>query len=181
MIDYTLHRRPDFGLTAWLALPALLWLGLRSATARAPRWWARTPWEAWLRRASLALPWWLVALAFALGFAALCFLIPFGVVDGDINLRARIIGGVVMIPLGLVVLAGAWAACTQIPNLLRAGRAAWRLARGADAVRAWKLASPGQVVLDLRSGGAALLEFGPDAPALAAWLEAHGVPQARSG
>ncbi len=177
MIDYTLHHRPDFGLTAWLALPALLWLGLRSATARAPRWWASTPWEAWLRRTSLSLPWWIVALAFALGFAALCFLLPFGVIDDDINLRTRIIGGIVMIPLGLVVLAGVWAACAQIPNLLRAWRTAWRLARGSDVVREWRVGPTGQVVLELRDGGATLLEFGPDAPALAAWLEARGVPQ----
>lgn len=181
MIDSTLHRRPDFGLTAWLALPALLWLGLRSATARAPRWWARTPWEAWLRRASLALPWWTLALASALGFAALCFLLPFGVIDDDLSLRARIVGGVVMIPLGLVVLAGAGAACARVPALVRAGRAAWRLMRGSDAVRAWTLAAPGEVHLDLRDGGPTRLEFGPDAPALVAWLEARGVPQATSG
>jgi len=56
MIDYTLHRRPEFGLAAWIILPALLWLGLRSAMARAPRWWARNPWEAWIRSNSLALP-----------------------------------------------------------------------------------------------------------------------------
>lgn len=181
MIDHTLRQRPDFGLTAWLALPALLWLGLRSATARAPRWWARTPWEAWLRRTSLALPWWTLALASALGLAALCFLLPFGVIDDDLSLRARIVGGVVMIPLGLVVLAGAGAACARVPALVRAGRAAWRLMRGSDAVRAWKLAAPGEVHLDLRDGGPARLDLGPDAAALVAWLEARGVPQATSG
>ena len=35
MIDYTLHRRPEFGLAAWISLPALLWLGLRWLRRRA--------------------------------------------------------------------------------------------------------------------------------------------------
>lgn len=173
MIDYTLHQRPDFGLTAWIVLPALLWLGLRSAMARAPRWWARSPWEAWLRATSLALPWWTLALAAALGFVALCLLIPLGLVDDTMTTRGRIVGGIVMVPLGLVVLAGAGMMVARgVPALLRAWRAARLLARGTAEVVQWApTGTAGQVRLVLNDGRAVMFEMGPDVQALLAWLD----------
>ncbi|HEY8376540.1 MAG TPA: hypothetical protein VIK91_08630, partial [Nannocystis sp.] len=131
MIDYTLHGKPDFGTTAWIVLPALLWLGLRSAMARAPRWWAHHPWEAWQRAISLALPWWLAALAAALGFVALCVLLPAGVIDATLTTRGRIAGWIVLGPLGLGVLVmTAQMLRRNVPALVRAWGVAGDLARG---------------------------------------------------
>lgn len=178
MIDYTLHDRPDFGQTAWIALPALLWLGLRSATARAPRWWARDPWEAWTRSTSLALPWWLIAFALALGFAALCILAPLGYIDDTMTTRGRIVAGVVLGPLGLIVLGGAAMAVVRaVPSLLREWRLARRLSRGAAKVTAWAAAgTPGQVRLTLHDGRDVVLEMGDAAPSVLAWLAATAGP-----
>lgn len=178
MIDYTLHDRPDFGRTAWIALPALLWLGIRSATARAPRWWAKDPWEAWIRRTSLSLPWWLLGLALALGFVAVCFLIPLGLIDDTTTTRVRILGGVVMVPLGLIVLAFAVMTLVRgVPALLRDWRLARRLTRGAAHAIAWSTtATPGQVRLTLADGREHLCELGDAAPSLIAWLNANTKP-----
>ena len=172
MIDYTIHGRPDFGLVAWIVLPALLWLGLRSAMARAPRWWAKDPWEAWLRGTSLALPWWTIALAVALGFAALCVLAPFGLIDETMTTGWRIAAGVVLLPLGLIVLAGAGLMLVRaVPSTIRQWRAARRLARGADAVVRWQATgTAGQVRVTLRGGGAVVFEAGEDVGAMTAWL-----------
>lgn len=183
MIDYTLHRRPDFGLTAWIVLPALLWLGLRSATARAPRWWAQNPWEAWLRGTSLALPWWIVGLALALGFVALCFSIPVGVIDDSLTTRGRIVGGIVMVPLGLVVLFGAVMMLVRnLPVLLREWRAARRLARSVEDIVAWSTTStPGQVSVQLHDRRWVVFEMGEEAQPLIAWLRARHGPALADG
>lgn len=174
MIDYELHGK-SFGTTAWVALPLLLWLGLRSAMARAPRWWAKNPWEAWLRKTSLALPWWLIALALALGFVALCLLIPFGVIDETMTTRGRIVGGIVMVPLGLVVLGGAGLTLWRfVPSLLREWGAARRLARGGEAVAQWATTStPGQVRVTLSDRREVVFELGEEAQATQAWLGAR--------
>lgn len=183
MIDYTLHGRPDFGPRAWSSLPALLWLGLRSAMARAPRWWAKDPWEAWLRRTSLALPWWSLALALALGFVALCLLIPFGVIDETMTTRGRIVGGIVMVPLGLIVLAGAGMTLARSgPALLREWRAARRLAGRPGELAGWSTTgTPGQVKVRLRDGREAVFEMGELAEATLAWLAARAPKIAAGG
>lgn len=172
MIDYELHQKPGFELAAWIALPALLWLGLRSATARAPRWWAKNPWEAWQRRVSLALPWWIAGVALALGFAALCLLMPFGLVDPTITTRGKIVAGIVMGPLGLIVLGGAAMMLWRgVPNLLREWRIARLLARQPDRLAAWSTTSTaGQVRVQLKDRREAVFEMGEEAQALIAWL-----------
>lgn len=175
MIDDELHAKPGFGAVAWVVLPALLLLGLRSAMARAPRWWARNPWEAWLRATSLALPWWALAVALALGFAALCLLAPLGVIDETMTTRGRVVAGLVLVPLGLGVLLGVGAVLLRAaPALLRTWRAARRLARDADDISAWSTtATPGQVRVTLRDGREAVFEMGEQAPTLLAWLAAR--------
>lgn len=182
MIDYELHQKPGFGLAGWIALPALLWLGLRSATARAPRWWADNPWEAWLRRTSLALPWWIAGVALALGFAALCLLMPFGLVDPTITTRGKIVAGIVMGPLGLIVL-GATAVMLWrgLPTLLREWRIARRLARQPNLLASWSTTSTaGHVRLQLKDAREVVFEGGEDDAALLAWLGTFRAP-ARAG
>jgi hypothetical protein len=174
MIDYTLHRRPDFGLAAWICLPALLWLGLRSAMARAPRFWARNPWEVWLRRNSLALPWWIIAAVFGLALGVLFLLLPTGLIDGDdMTTGGRIAAGVVGIPLGLICLFGVvMTTYNSLPTVLREWRVAWLLARKPEALVGWGLpaqsatapAQPdvGAVLLRLADGREVAFDMGED-------------------
>jgi hypothetical protein len=149
MIDYALHRRSEFGLAAWIILPALLWLGLRSAMARAPRWWARNPWEVWLRRNSLALPWWTIAVVFGLALGVLFLLLPTGLIDGEnMTTGGRIAAGVVGIPLGLICLGGVGVSVIKgLPTLLREWRTALLLARRPEALVGWTLQPDSSVVL----------------------------------
>lgn len=141
MIDYTLHRKPDFGLAAWICLPALLGLGLRSAMARAPRWWAKNPWEVWLRRNSLALPWWILAFVFGVAVGVVFLLLPTGLIDGeDMTTGGRIAAGVVGIPLGLIVLFGVLVTTYKsLPIVLREWRVARLLAGKPEALVGWGL------------------------------------------
>jgi hypothetical protein len=147
MIDYALHRRPEFGLAAWIILPALLWLGLRSAMAQAPRWWARNPWEVWLRRNSL--PWWIIASVFGLGLGVLFLLLPTGLIDGeDMTTTGRVVAGIVGIPLGLIVLFGVCVTVVKgLPQLLREWRTARLLARRPEALVGFALQPDSSVVL----------------------------------
>jgi hypothetical protein len=149
MIDYALHRRPEFGLAAWIILPALLWLGLRSAMASAPRWWARNPWEVWLRRNSLALPWWIIAVVFGLGLGVIFLLLPTGLIDGeDMTTGGRVVAGIVGIPLGLIVLLGVGMAVVKgLPTMLREWRVARLLARRPEALVGLALQPDSSVVL----------------------------------
>jgi hypothetical protein len=149
MIDYALHRRPEFGLAAWITLPALLWLGLRSAMAQAPRWWARNPWEVWLRRNSLALPWWVLAAVFGLALGVIFLLLPTGLIDGEgMTTGGRIAAGVVGIPLGLICVGGVGMSVVKgLPTLLREWRTAWLLARHPEALVGWALQPDSSVVL----------------------------------
>jgi hypothetical protein len=174
MIDYTLHRRPDFGLAAWISLPALLWLGLRSAMAQAPRWWARNPWEAWLRRNSLALPWWVIAGAFGLALGVVFLLLPTGLIDGeDMTTGGRIAAGVVGIPLGLIVLFGVGVTLLKgLPTMLREWRAAMLLNRRPDALVGWTPPKPesSEVLLRLRDGREVAFDTGEDLSAFVVYL-----------
>ena len=145
MIDYTLHRKPDFGLAAWICLPALLWLGLRSAMARAPRWWARNPWEVWLRRNSLALPWWIIASVFGLALGVIFLLLPTGMVDTseEMTTVGRIAAAIVGIPLGLICLGMTiMGVYKSVPALVREWRVARLLARKPEALVGWRLPPP---------------------------------------
>lgn len=174
MIDYEMRGKDEFGAVAWVVLPALLWLGLRSAMARAPRWWARNPWEAWLRSTSLGLPWWLIALATALGFTALCVLLPFGL-DDSMTRKERIIAGVVLGPLGLIMLFGAVMMLRRgVPGLIASWWAARRLARGTDEVVEWSTTpTAGQVRVLINKRGATVFELGDLAGPTIAWLAAR--------
>jgi hypothetical protein len=179
MIDYTLHRRPDFGLGAWISLPALLWLGLRSAMAQAPRWWARNPWEAWIRRNSLALPWWVIAVVFGLALGVLFLLLPTGLIDGEgMTMGGRIAAGVVGIPLGLIVLFGVGMTLFKgLPTLLREWRAAMLLNRRPDELVGWvppPKPESSEVLLRLRDGREVAFDMGEETPVFLAHL-ARGV------
>lgn len=149
MIDYALHRRPEFGLAAWILLPAFLWLGLRSAMAPAPRWWARNPWEVWLRRNSLALPWWIITVVFGLALGVIFLLLPTGLIDGeDMTTGGRVVAGVVGIPLGLIVLFGTGMAVVKgLPKMLREWKVARLLARRPEALVGLALQPDSSVVL----------------------------------
>lgn len=149
MIDYALHRRSEFGLAAWIILPALLWLGLRSAMAAAPRWWAHNPWEVWLRRNSLALPWWIIAEAFGLGLGVLFLLLPTGLIDGeDMTTTGRVLAGIIGIPLGLIVLFGVGMSIVKgLPKMLREWKVARLLARRPEALVGLALQPNSSVVL----------------------------------
>jgi hypothetical protein len=173
MIDYTLHRRPEFGLAAWISLPALLWLGLRSAMARAPRWWARNPWEAWIRSTSLTLPWWVIGAAFGLGLGVLFLLLPTGLIDGEnMTTGGRIIAGVVGIPLGLLVLFGVGMTSYRgLPTLVREGRVAMLLNRRPEALVAWvPRAESTEVLLRLADGRELAFDMGEDASPFLVYL-----------
>jgi hypothetical protein len=149
MIDHALHRRPEFGLAAWIVLPALLWLGLRSAMASAPRWWARNPGEVWLRRNSLALPGWIIAAVFGLALGVVFLLLPTGLIDGeDMTTTGRVVAGIVGIPLGSIVLFGVGATVIKgLPKLLREWRTARLLARRPEALVSFALQPDSSVVL----------------------------------
>ncbi|HLT39470.1 MAG TPA: hypothetical protein VK034_24470, partial [Enhygromyxa sp.] len=174
MIDYTLHGRPDFGLAAWIGLPALLWLGLRSAMAQAPRWWARNPWQAWIRQSSLALPWWTIAAVFGLALGVVFLLLPTGLIDGDdLTTGGRIAAGVVGIPLGLIVLFGVGMTLWKgLPAMVRGARAARLLDRKPGELVSWVPPKPelSEVRVRLRDGREVAFDLGEDAPALVAWL-----------
>jgi hypothetical protein len=173
MIDYTLHRRPEFGLAAWISLPALLWLGLRSAMARAPRWWARNPWEAWIRSSSLALPWWLIGVALGLGLGVLFLLLPTGMIDGEnMTTGARIAAGVVGIPLGLIVLGGVGLTLYKgVPSMLRQWRVASLLKRRPNELVGWTPRPEStEVLLRLRDGREVAFDMGEETSPLLVYL-----------
>lgn len=182
MIDYTLRGRPDFGPTAWIALPTVLLLGLRSAMARSPRYWARNPWEAWLRRQSLALPWWIVGLSVAVATAVAFVLLPFLMSDDEISTGGRVIAGVLLGPIGLAIVyivgKGLW---HELPVLVRRARAARVLARDPSVLARWevgerfdRLGWPGPgVALWLRDGRLVVFEAEGDEARVVRWLERH--------
>ncbi len=91
-----------FGVTSWVVQPAFLCLGLRSAMARSPRYWARSEQEAWTRATSLAVPWWTLVALLCFGLAALCVLLPFNL-DGSLSVTGQILSGIFMAPLGLLL------------------------------------------------------------------------------
>lgn len=180
MIDYTLRSRPDFGVAAWVGLPIVLFVGLRSAMARSPRYWARSPWEAWLREQSLAWPWALLALVLAIATALLFVLAPFLMPDDEITKVGRILVGVLLGPIGLLVIFVAlrwlW---RGLPMLTRRLRVAGRLARDPTAIARWQAGEsfrplgwnePG-VAVWLRDGRAAVFVNGEHDEPLARWLE----------
>lgn len=176
MLDYELHRRPEFGLAAYIGLPALLWLGLRSAMARAPRWWARNPWEAWVRRNSLALPWWVVGVATAIAIGVLFVVLPTGLIgdDEELSTGGRIVACVVGIPLGGLILYGVGALLYKgLPTMLREWRVASLLERRPNDLVGWSRReenSP-EVLLRLRDGREVAFNMGEDASLLIAYLE----------
>lgn len=172
MIDYTLHGRPDFGLLAWIGLPALLWLGLRSAMARAPRWWARNPWEAWLRRNSLLLPWWVIGVAIAIGVGGVFVVLPLGLIEDGLTTRERVVAGVIGIPMGSLVLVGVGVLLVKgVPTLLREWRVAMLLKRQPDALIGFRpQPKTTAVLLQLRGGREVVFDIGEQQPAFLVWL-----------
>lgn len=184
MIDYTLRSKPDFGLTAWIVLPAILWLGLRSAMARSPRYWARNPWEAWLRAQSLALPWWIIGFVIGLGTCVLMTIAWFAMPEGEITFAGRIIVGILLGPIGLMGLYGVGAVLwEQVPRLIRRWRACRRLLRDPTALHHWEIReapavgkSPPtlEVWLRLRDGGEVPFPIESEHAPLVWWLRDHG-------
>jgi hypothetical protein len=173
MIDYEIHQRSEFGPAAFVAIPILLWLGLRSAMARAPRWWARSPWEAWIRGTSLALPWWTIASVFGLGLGVVFLLLPTGLIDGDDMTRGgRIAAGVVGIPLGLIVLFGVGMTLVKgLPAMVREWRVARLLARRPEALLSWtRKAETPELLLRLADGREVAFDMGEDVDAMIRWL-----------
>jgi hypothetical protein len=173
MLDYQMHQRSEFGPAAWVAIPLLLWLGLRSAMARAPRWWATSPWQAWQRQTSLALPWWVVALALGLGLGVLFLLLPTGLIDGeDMTTGGRIAAGVIGIPLGLIVLFGVGTTLFKgLPALLREWQVARLLAREPAALRGWARKGDGtELLLRLADGREVVFDMGADVGAMVTYL-----------
>lgn len=182
MVDYTLRGEPDFGLAAWIGLPLVLWVGLRSAMARSPRHWARSPWEAWLRQQSLGWPWWLLAFVLAVATALLFVLAPVLMPDDEITPTGRVLVGVLLGPIGLLVL---WMAARWLwrgaPPFIRRLRVARRLARDPAALARWQVGErfvrlgwdePG-VAVWLRDGAVAVFASGEREEPLAGWLERH--------
>ncbi len=183
MIDYTLRSKPGFGLTAWIVLPLILLLGLRSAMARSPRYWARDPWEAWIRAQSLAFPWWVIGTVIGVGTCAFFVLAPLVMPDDEISFAGRIIVGVLLGPIGLL---GVWVTGKMLwqqgPLLIRRWRVARTLTRDRSALLEWKVrttaavgkAPPGhEVLLRLRDGRSLAFEASGDDPPLVRWLEAN--------
>lgn len=173
MIDYAIHQRSEFGPAAWITVPILLWLGLRSAMARAPRYWARSPWEAWIRQTSLALPWWTIMLLFALALGVVFLLLPTGLIDGDdMTTAGRITAGVIGIPLGLIVLYGAGMTLVKgLPAMIREGRVAMLLVRHPEALRSWtRRAETSVLLLRLADGREVAFDTGEDVDAMIRWL-----------
>lgn len=174
MLDYAIHQRSEFGLAAKITIPLLLLLGLRSAMARAPRWWARSPWQGWLRASSLALPWWALAVALGLGLGVLFLLLPTGLVDQTMTSRGRIAAGVVGIPLGLIVLFGVGLMLVKsLPAWVREWRVARELDRRGEALLGWTRDAKQPSVLNLRlvGGREFAFDFGEDVEAMVRWLE----------
>jgi len=186
MIDYTLRERPDFGVTAWVVLPGVLLLGLRSAMARSPRYWAKSPWEAWLRQESLALPWWVVGLVLGVATSVLFVATPFAMGADEITLAGRIIVGVLLGPIGLFMLYVVGKGLAHgLPLLLRRWRVARCLARDPGALLGWSARRHGDaktgirhdVALRLRDGRKVSFDADGDAPPLVRWLEQHAAEQ----
>ena len=175
MIDYAMHRKPGFGPLAWVGLLALVWLGLRSAAARAPRYWARDPWRAWLRTRSLLLPWWGLGVVLALALGVLFLLLPTGWVDDEgMTTTGRVVTAIVAIPLGLIVLFGVGATLVGLPGFVTTWRVAASLARAPERLLGWA-ALPGVRKLRLRlaDGRELELDFGPETEAILRNLATH--------
>jgi len=140
MLSYALDPKGDdeFGLTAWLILPVVLMLALRSAQARAPRYWARTPWEAWLRGVSLSAPWWTVAVLLMVGFTAITIILPFNP-DKSMSTTGQILTGVILTPLGLFTgFVVVMALCKSLPAWFRCIVASRALKRDPDQLASWQ-------------------------------------------
>lgn len=173
MLDYAMHQRSEFGPAAYVSIPLLLWLGLRSAMARAPRYWARSPWEAWIRSNSLALPWWVLASLFGLGLGVLFLLLPTGLIDGeDMTTGGRIAAGIVGIPLGLIVLFGVCMTGVKgLPTMIREWRVARLLSREPKALVGWApKAESTEIVLRLADGREVAFDMGEEHGPMIVWL-----------
>lgn len=178
MIDHALNDASEFGLRSWIALPAILLLGLRSAMARAPAGWARNPWEASLRQVSLNLPWWAVAWLTAVAVGVLMVLTPFGLGDEAPSLAGRIFCAIFLAPAGLAFLAGAALLAYQaLPNLARRVRAFVALIHAPNALVGWQLldGEATHVGLELRDGRTFTfaLSEGDDPDPILTWLRRH--------
>lgn len=178
MIDYGFHGRSEFGPAAHVAIPLLLWLGLRSAMARAPRYWARSPWQGWMRASSLSLPWWAVAVGLGLGLGVLFLLMPTGLIDDEeMTTAGRIAAWVVGLPLGLFVLFGVGMTLIKgVPALVREWLVARRLDREPDALLGWRRDEKTPSLLHLRIAGRErefAFDWGEDADAMLRWLDAR--------
>ncbi|MHC5019075.1 MAG: hypothetical protein ACYTGX_02965 [Planctomycetota bacterium] len=145
MIDEAMSGKPvDFGLRAWIVLPLLTWLGLRSAMARSPRYWARNPWEALLRRRSLALPWILGCAGAALALGIVFVLLGLGVVgeDEDIGFWGNLCATIITVPIGLLLIAGAvLPLASEAREWIHGTRALLRLRRDPGLVASWSVAT----------------------------------------
>jgi len=169
LVQDTILEHGELGPAAWIAVPVALFIGLRSAMARAPRFWAPDPWRAWRRRISLSLPWWILAVVVALGFSALTLTVWTGWVE-ELTRAGKIIAFVVLVPLGLVVLLGTILVLGhELPNLIRAVRLAQRLERG-ELPASFEVVDSGGSVRVKLAHAEAVFAMGPHADATIAWL-----------
>jgi hypothetical protein len=195
MIDYTMREDPEFGPVAWVVLPLVLLLGQRSAMARSPRYWARNPWEAWVREQSLAFPWWVIVAVVSVGCAALFIVLPFAAAEDEISMVGRIIAGILLGPIGLLIIWGAALGLGRgLRLLVQQGRAVRKLRRDPDCLADWELRTTAagpvaasqrktadgarattetQVEVRLRDGTRARFPVPARDGALVAWLRAH--------
>jgi hypothetical protein len=130
------------------------------------------------------LPWWIIGGALAIGTGALFILVPTGLGDEGMSLAGRIIAGVLLVPIGLLVLAmagvGIW---RGVPTTLRRWRVARRLARRPEVLAGWALTEDeGEEALriQIEGGPAALFPTGEEFP-LQAWLVRESGARADTG
>lgn len=184
MIDYTMRGKWDyFGVVGWTVLPAILLLGLRSAMARSPRYWANDPWEAWLRAQSLALPWWIIGFAVGAGTCVLMMVAPFAMSDDEISFAGRIITGILLVPIGgFGLFVAGMMAWRGVPRLWRGWQAARRLARDPTRLAHWEIRTEAprgkgpamrDVWVRLRDGRSAPFAIDRDDAPLVQWLREH--------
>ncbi len=104
MLDYLLQGRPYITHGEFALLLGFQLLGQRSAMARPAGAWARTAWEAELRRYSLLGPWWLGGALLLFGSGLLMLALPFLGSDPRESLGEWIVSIVVLAPLGVLCL-----------------------------------------------------------------------------
>ena len=166
--------RVTHGELAALLLVQLV--GQRSAMARRAGTWARTPWEAAIRRYSLYAPWLVAATTIFFGTGAVTLLVL--VFDPEFLRDNTIISLVILLPVGLFGVVGTVIFLRpRLPPVVGNLISFWRLHRRSSEIKGWTLIEPSgqapRVAIRLAGAGASEVWVSNPSTQMLAYLSAQ--------